>query len=223
MLADGWPLAAHEPGRLRNCAVIARMALDGGIVASSTTQANRLARRRMTDSPQSDPILHRIHASGLIALTIAAAAMLALSLFLTSRSATPTVLWIELRTVPAGTLSDSYITLLPPPPGSEAAAVPQSDAAQTALDQDRGTAVREIVLARVIDLGRVPVMDQLLWVVSTDAPGLPPLGGGGGESVTDFNLSFIDARSGEWISGFSQSHMVESQTGVPAVVPTSSP
>ncbi len=171
----------------------------------------------MTDSPQLAPTAHRIRASGLIALALAAAAMLALSLFLTSRSATPTVLWIELRTVPAETLSDSYITLLPPPPGSEAAAVPQSDAAQTALEQDRGTAVREIVLARLIDVGPVPPIDQLLWVVSTDAPGLP--GHGNGEWITDFYLSFVDARSGEWISGFSQSHMVESQSGVPTVTP----
>ncbi len=149
--------------------------------------------------------------------------MLALSLFLASRSAKPTVLWIELRTVPAETLSGSYMTLLPPPPASEAAVVPQSDAARTALHEDRGTSVREIVLARVIDLGRVPVMDQLMWVVSTDAPGPPPMGGGGRESITDFNLSFIDARSGEWVMGFSQSHALDSSPDVPTFIPSPSP
>ena len=147
--------------------------------------------------------------------------MLALSLFLSSRSAPPTVLWMDLRTVSGDRLSSAGITLLPPPPGAEASAVPRAVAEQASLDKDRGTVVREIVLARLVDMGPVPPVDRLAWVVSTDARGLP--GHGNGEWITDFYLSFIDARSGEWMFATSSGHMVGPQPGVLAATPTSSP
>ena len=175
----------------------------------------------MTDPPQSDPILHRIHASGLIALTIAAAAMLALSLFLSSRSAPPAVLWMDLRTVSGDQLIWHGITLLPPPPGAEAQVVPQSVAEQVAGDQWRGAAIREIALARLIELGRVPPVERLAWIVSVDpaAVGVPTHGGAptgpvsipshGYTFVNGFALVFVDAQTGSFVSATVVSHIVD--------------
>ncbi len=178
----------------------------------------------MADSSQLEPTSRRTRATGLIALALAAAAMLALSLFLASRSARPTVLWLELRTVPGDQLISSGTTLLPSPPGAEAQAVPRSVAEQVAAEQEPGVAIEEVVLARLLDGSMAS--GRLTWVVSLDpATAHGPASHGPGPTgpvsvprpaerwMNDFALVFVDALTGEFMHGTVVSHVVVPQPG----------
>jgi hypothetical protein len=150
---------------------------------------------------------HRHRAIGFLALSLAAAAMLALSIFLASRSAPPQALRVELETASGGALSESGITLLPPPPDLKAV-VPQGVAEEVASDEGRGAPIQEVVLARLV--AEEQGIDQLAWVVSLDPDiaGLPPMAPVHGEWVNDFALVFVDAQTGDVLFATSRGHMV---------------
>ena len=140
------------------------------------------------------------------------------------RSATPTALWLEMRTVSDDQLISSNTTLLPPPPGAEASAVARSVAEQVAAEQEPGVAIQEIILARVID--GTQASGRLAWVESLDptaAHGTPSHGPGptGPVSVprpaerwvNDFALVFVDAQTGEFLHGTVVSHVIYPDSG----------
>lgn len=147
--------------------------------------------------------LHRNHVSGLIVLALAAALTFGLSLFLASRSMPPTTVSIALASVSDENLSLAGITLLPPLPSGSAAAVPQSAAEQVAARVQPGVAIKEVVLARVVDRGGG--VDTLAWVVSLDPAGYLPIPHAGVHLVPRFGLVVVDAKSGEFLFGSSVS------------------
>lgn len=141
-------------------------------------------------------VRRRAPVGGAIALT--AATSIGLFFLFTAQtspaaSATPPAL----ASVSAEQLKYDGITLLPPDPGSVAAAVPQSVAEAAAKDAAHGAAVKEIVLARLV--AEAQGIDQLAWVASLDPSAVGVPSHEGVTLATDWAVVFLDAKTGHML------------------------